>query len=500
MAPPILPAPPTFGGQFGAGLGQGLAESLPEKLDQFITVKRTQREKASIQTKLDKLGPDATLQDKMGVWLSSNLSPEDKKQGFEILKQEGATAFAKKFKDKSYTASDVIEGTGLGYITPGLAPILMAPLMKDPLEQNFLKQLLGMDGGVEEGAPGGEEEVSIDTEEITEPTPTGAPLATGDMPIQAPPRSATRSPTQSMSSDKPMPKTVPRVTKSGKGGWSSYSDEDLTKFALLKGPIADSAKLELQRRDKVKERAFKEKEFGFKGKDFDRKEREFAHSSMADYVADVRESAKNSEEVKFAVEEVKRIANTGETGVNARNLFQEFLKGRNSFLANAFINKTQQSLISATKSLAGGFRELFGARPTQREFFWYENILPNILKDADTNIAAADYFGRVANLRVRHQEVMNEIIKENGGFRPIDLDVKTADRMKPERDRLMKEGEKLYDAQQAREEAQSAVDQTLERVEPGTTLSHDQATALLKRAGGDRTKARKLAKELGYKF
>ena len=451
----ILPAPPTFGGQFGAGLGQGLAESLPEKLDQFITLKRTQREKNAIQTKLDKLGPEATLQDKMGVWLSSNLSPEDKKQGFEILKQEGATAFAKKFKDKSYTASDVIEGTGLGYITPGLAPILMAPLMKDPTEQKFLKQLLGMNGDFDEAAPQGEEEISIDTEEqITEPAPQGGQAPIGNVPIQAPPMSSGRNPTQSMSSDKPMPKTVPRVTKSGKGGWSTYSDEDLTKFALLKGPIADSAKLELQRRDKVKERAFKEKEFSFKGEESTQKRKEFGHTSTAKYAEEVRESAKNSEEVQFAVEEVKRIANTGETGVNARNLFQEFLKGRNSFLANAFINKTQQGLISATKSLAGGFRELFGARPTQREFFWYENILPNILKDADTNIAAADYFGRVANNRIRTQEVMDDIVAANGGYRPMDLDVQVRKRMKPEVDKLRIEGEKLYKEQQKREAQQ----------------------------------------------
>ncbi len=445
----FLPAPQTFGSQFGAGLGKGIAETLPEKLEQFITTKRSEREKSSINQKIEKLGENATLTDKMGVWLSSNLSPEDKKQGYEMLKQEGATGFAEKFKNQNYTVSDIVEGTSLGYITPGLAPILAAPLLKDPLEQKVLQQLLGTNGDLGLQAPVQEEQI---TETISEEAPisTGQ-IPTGDVPIQAPPMSTAKNPTQSMSADTPMPTKAPRVTKSGKGGWSQVPDEDLSKFALLKGPVADSAKLELNRREKEKEREFKERELEFKGEESAQKRKEFGHTSTAQYAADVRESAKNSEEVQHAVGEVKRIAESGETGVNAKNLFQEFLKNRSSFLANAFINKTQQNLISATKSLAGGFRELFGARPTQREFFWYENILPNILKDADTNIAAADYFGRVANNRVRTQEVMDDIVEENGGFRPIDLDVKVRKRMKPEQDRLITEGERLYKEQQARE-------------------------------------------------
>lgn len=438
----FLPAPQTFGSQFGAGLGQGIAATLPEKLEQFITTKRSEREKSSINQKIEALGESATLTDKMGVWLSSNLSPEDKKQGYEVLKNEGATEFAEKFKNQNYTIADIVEGTSLGYITPGLAPILAAPLMKDPLEQKVLQQILGE--GFGEADP-------IQEEQVTEIISEEALLPTGEVPIQAPPMSAAKNPTQSMSSDTPMPTKAPRVTKSGKGGWSQVPDEDISKFSLLKGPVADSAKLELNRREKEKDREFKEKEFEFKGEESDKKRKEFGHTSTAQYAADVRESAKNSEEVQHAVGEVKRIADSGETGVNASNLFQEFLKNRSSFLANAFINKTQQNLISATKSLAGGFRELFGARPTQREFFWYENILPNILKDADTNIAAADYFGRVANNRVRTQEVMDDIVEENGGFRPIDIDVKVRKRMKPEQDRLISEGERLYKEQQVKE-------------------------------------------------
>jgi len=92
---------------------------------------------------------------------------------------------------------------------------------------------------------------------------------------------------------------------------------------------------------------------------------------------------------------------------------------------------------------------------------------------------------------------MDDIVAANGGYRPMDLDVQVRKRMKPEVDRLRIEGEKLYKEQEAREAKQG---QTLERVEPGTTLTHEKATALLKRSGGDKDRARKLAEELGYKF
>ncbi len=240
----FLPAPQTFGSQFGAGLGQGIAATLPEKLEQFITTKRTQREKSSINQKIEALGENATLTDKMGIWLGSDLSPEDKKQGYEVLKNEGATAFAEKFKNQNYTIGDIVEGTSLGYITPGLAPILASPLIKDPMEQQLLQQFFGGGGqpgigGEEQPAPGIQEDISVGLEDrVTQDSTAqqGAKEAAPGEETVRPPR-----------------RTSPIIDNEGR-------KKLLQRMMTTKGPLANLAKTELASIEKSEERQFKKTE------------------------------------------------------------------------------------------------------------------------------------------------------------------------------------------------------------------------------------------------
>ena len=147
MSVPVLPAPQTFGSQFGAGLGAGLADSLPEMLNEFITHKRTQREQAKVKGIFEELGPDASMQNKMSKLFTSGLSPETQKQGLELLRQQGATSFADKIRSgKDPSIADIIEGTSLGYIPPGLGQELARPLLRDPMEQQLLQQFFGGEG------------------------------------------------------------------------------------------------------------------------------------------------------------------------------------------------------------------------------------------------------------------------------------------------------------------------------------------------------------------
>jgi len=265
----FLPAPKTFGSQFGSGLGKGIAESLPEKLEQFITTKRAEREKSSINQKIEDLGEKATLTDKMGVWLSSNLSPEDKKQGYEMLKQEGATGFSEKFQNQDYTVADIIEGTSLGYITPGLAPILAAPLMKDPLEQQLIQQYFG-----DQGQPGigdqGQPAPGIQEDRVTQDFTAQNGVK------QAPPGEETVRP--------------PRRE-------SSILDTEARKKLLkrmmtTKGPLASLAKTELASLEKAEEREFQTAEKEEK-REFEEKKRKEEAEAKTKETAEKRSFDRN---------------------------------------------------------------------------------------------------------------------------------------------------------------------------------------------------------------
>lgn len=393
----------------GVGFLQGVQSTLPQQLGQFLEKRKINKETEELQSQLEKLSPDSTLTDRLQAIMTSKASDATKQKFMELMKLKGATEYAQRFREgKEETPADLIEGMALGYITPGYAQ----ERLREIRSQNMLKQIMGEGGGI---LGGQEEEV-----------PTMG-SSVGEVPT------LTTRPVQSSS---PLPQQVPPVTKSGRG-WEKYSDSDLALWKAAGGPLGSAADLELKRREKSKELDFKKLKQ-------EEDKRQFGHRETSKYAEELRNSAENAREVKLAVNEIKRLSKEGVTGPSAKNLFTKFLQSRGNFLAPAFVNKDTQSVISATKTLAGGFRELFGSRPTQAEFFWYENILPDLLKDADTNVAAADYLGRVADHKLKAQEIADELVTANGGYRPIDLDTQVRKRMKPEMDKLIQEGEQLH--------------------------------------------------------
>jgi hypothetical protein len=188
----------------------------------------------------------------------------------------------------------------------------------------------------------------------------------------------------------------------------------------------------------------KQKEFQFQEKKQSQSEKQFAHAQTADFAKEIRETAEKGKEVVTAANEIKRISKKGVTGLNARNAIFTALKKRNNPFADAFASEDIQTIQANTKSLMGGtLKEIVGARPTASEFFWLENIVPNILKDAPTNEASANYFLKLGKQAERRGEIFDEIVKENKGFRPIDIETQVRDRMREENENLIEEGYKI---------------------------------------------------------
>lgn len=445
----ILPTSPTAAGQFGAGLGAGLSQTLGQRLNQFYDDLKSKKQAEKVQSLFESLPEGSGIQERMNALLTSGLPAQTLQQGMEILRQQGAEEFSSKFTEGQMpTLADVIRGSSLGYIPPGIGQDLAREIIQTQAYERFFPKEITQESI--EKSPG-EEAVEISTMEEKLPT------------------------------------SIPPVTASGRG-WEKYEDEDLSKMVGLGGKLGTAARTELSRRQKETEREYKKQESS-------EKKRQFAHKETASYANSLRENAENAREVLQAVNEVKRIAATGKTGVSARNLLQSFLASRKSFLTPALIDQDRQSLISATKGLAGGFRSLFGARPTQKEFFWYENILPNILKDAATNVKAAEYLGKVANINLKRQEIADDIVSEHEGYRPIDLDRRVRTQLKPEMDRIVKEGEALSSKLEKMEKKKPF---SLRKVERGTPITEDVVRELLEYTDQDPDKARKMAVQLGY--
>lgn len=181
------------------------------------------------------------------------------------------------------------------------------------------------------------------------------------------------------------------------------------------------------------------------------KEKRFAHSSTSKYATELEQSAKNAEEIKFATSTIRNAIRSGKTGLTAQNMAYSYLSDAQSPIAGAFQSKEAGKFNVAMKTLASGFKKIMGAKPTEREFFWYENILPGLLKSAPTNEAILDYFDHLADMDIEAQNIHDEIVKENGGYRPIDIDSQVRKRMKPILNQAINEGYALsgeFDSQE----------------------------------------------------
>ena len=326
----VLPAPKTFGGQFGAGLGA----SLPDAVQQFTTRRREEKERTRVQELLEDLSPDATFKDKISILVGSGLSPESQKQGMELLRQQGAQGFADKIRGgQDLNIADIVEGTSLGYIPPGLGQELARPLLKDPLEQQILQQLLGIGGEGE-----GEEEIDFE-EEVSIDTPPAA---------RTPER--VRDPSAVLSTGKPVPKTAPRVTKSGKG-WSPYSDEDLTSMAAIGGNIGKSASLEQSRRDKVRDREERDAAAAAKAL-AEREQRAFERNKK--YLDHISTVSNEIPKERLALQQMRGALENNDFN-SYRNIFAEMtgLEALKTSSAQAVNSATKQFLMSSLAGISG---------------------------------------------------------------------------------------------------------------------------------------------------
>lgn len=389
----VLPKEDTAGSLFGKGFSQGFGGTLQDQLGQFFEQRQENRELQNLQSEIGKLSPETSLPDRLQAIMMAKASPQTKQKFAEIMKLQGASDFAKKFREgKDISEADLIEGMAMGYIDPGYAQAKIKEIQSQKMMDKFLKDVI----------PRGEETPSTIS-------PTERPIST--------------------ESPQPLP-----IRPAGAQGVPNINE--LQNYSMYPGEIGKGARARLDQIEKQKRLQFDQiKE--------EQHRREYAHTATADYAKDLREKSAQAEDVLFAIDNIRGALKKGATGAKALNIGHAILKDRKNPLASLFVSEDMQVIKSGTKALAGGFRNLFGSKPTQSEFFWYEDILPDLLKSQRANEAGLKYFEKVASTHDKMQKISDEITAENGGYRPIDLDARVRERMKREIQNQIKEGFKL---------------------------------------------------------
>jgi hypothetical protein len=217
-------------------------------------------------------------------------------------------------------------------------------------------------------------------------------------------------------------------------------DAELEKWQkILRNPRAENQKFAQAKIDEIhraQEREHQEAKTNLQ-------EKQFGHTHTAKYAESVAEDAEQARNILHANKGLRTAIKNGATGLNARNAMYKYLTSVKSPLAGLFQTKDTQAVVNSQKALSGGFKKLFGSKPTEREFFWYENILPDLLKSGEVNEGIADYYDDIAKVMLRSEQLMDDIVKKNGGYRPIDIDRRVREMMQPELEKLIERGENL---------------------------------------------------------
>jgi hypothetical protein len=129
----VLPKETGMAERFGEGFGQAFGGTLQDQIGQFFQEKKESKELERLQEQLKPLSPDATLGERLQAIMMARASPKTKEKFMELMKLQGATDFAKKFKEgKDVSEADLIEGMALGYIDPGYAQAKIRQLGEIP--------------------------------------------------------------------------------------------------------------------------------------------------------------------------------------------------------------------------------------------------------------------------------------------------------------------------------------------------------------------------------
>ena len=158
-----------------------------------------------------------------------------------------------------------------------------------------------------------------------------------------------------------------------------------------------------------------------------------------------------------------------------------------------------QSFIKVINDFTVKAKDSFGARVTNFELARFMKRLPGLLNSASGRKMILRQMDIINQLNVMHNQGILNVIDEAGGVRKIDYDKAQTISKKRNKERitsLKKEYAKIG-LEAAKAERQQ---KTLKKVPKGTQLTREEAERLLENVGGDRKKAEKRAKQLGYTF
>lgn len=210
-----------------------------------------------------------------------------------------------------------------------------------------------------------------------------------------------------------------------------------------------------------------------------RKEDVQFHKESAPYWKKITEGGDASKKRLRSFETMEKNLSSGK--LNPKN-FSNFMANlsKGSIFEGLFSNPETEEFKAASFNIYEGMKDTFGTRLSDADLKLASNKVPDPSKSEAANKKIIDFWKFFDKANIEKEKIGREIIRENKGLRPIDLEDQIHQRM----------DEKFGD------EAQKKIYEVLKA--PGLPLTEDLMDKYLDMAGDDPIEAERLAREDGY--
>lgn len=209
------------------------------------------------------------------------------------------------------------------------------------------------------------------------------------------------------------------------------------------------------------------------------------------YLKEVREKYQRAQTLKPVFNELRDTVRAGGTDALSWGNLADLGGKMGGFLGNTVgaVGKSLESgetgkFRALSKKLLDEMKDIFGGQIRVKELEVFLSMLPEIGKSKEANLAAIDVLERLSEASSMFYDTAQEIIQKNNGKIPKDLADKVQKKLKPV---LSDIASNIHSTTKSFEKQKKS-------------LTKDIASEILKEAKGDKSLARKIAKQRGYEF
>lgn len=169
-----------------------------------------------------------------------------------------------------------------------------------------------------------------------------------------------------------------------------------------------------------------------------KEERDFAYKETAPYRTEIDKQARSAKDLEPVLSQMENLINNGKLTNPV------IAKLADKFGVVGLLDPKSQQFNALSIGFLKDAKNIFGARVTNYDLQTYLDKIPRLVQTDQGKKALIDNFKTLGKASKLKKQAANEIIKQNGGIPPIDLEERVEEKVAPEMEKLASEFNKSF--------------------------------------------------------